>query len=207
MIKLLEPETAESAVKDGRTARRDQNVMLALNAARALFEETKHLPTIEEVATRSGLSIRSMYRYFNDIGDVAQGVVELVGKEARTAGTLPDPAGISTADRIEAFARSRVAVYELVKGTFLANVARMIHSAEITPTGVVIRAEMLTQFTNQFEQELVLLNESDRGHAIDCGHAVTSMEFVDVLMRWRSMPPEEAIEAIKYGLTKILTTA
>ena len=31
------------------------------------------------------------------------------------------------------------------------------------------------------------------------------MEFVDILMRWRSMTSDEAVEAIKYGLTKILT--
>jgi hypothetical protein len=93
----------------------------------------------------------------------------------------------------------------LVKGVFLANVARMIHSADIDQAGVAIRAEMLAQFDNQFGQELLLLNESERGYALDCGYALTSMEFVDVLMRWRSMPPEAAIDTIKHGLTRILT--
>jgi AcrR family transcriptional regulator len=179
--------------------------MLALNAARALYEETRSLPTIEDVAARSGLSIRSMYRYFKDIGEVTEAVVELVANEARTASRLPNPVGISTADRIDAFARARVTIYELVRGTYLANIARMIHSPEIAQSGAAIRAAMLAQFTNQFEQELLLLNESDRGYALECGHALTSMEFVDILMRWRSLPSEAAIEAIKYGLTKILT--
>jgi len=197
-------DPANETVIDGRSARREQNVRLALNAARALFEETRKLPTIEEVADRAGLSIRSMYRYFKDITEVTEAVVALVANEARAAGQLLDPAGISIADRIDAFARARVTTYELVKGVFLANVARMIHSADIDQAGVAIRAEMLAQFENQFGQELLLLNESDRGYAIDCGHALTSMEFVDVLMRWRSLPPEAAIDAIKYGLTRIL---
>jgi len=55
-------DPANETVIDGRSARREQNVRLALNAARALFEETRKLPTIEEVADRAGLSIRSMYR-------------------------------------------------------------------------------------------------------------------------------------------------
>ena len=193
--------------EDGRSARREQNVLLALNAARALFEESRSLPTIEDVAARSGLSIRSMYRYFKDIGEVTESVVELVADEARTASRLPNPAGVSTADRIDAFARARVTIYESVRGTYLANIARMIHSPETAQSGAAIRAEMLAQFTNQFEQELLLLNESERGYALECGHALTSMEFVDVLMRWRSMTADEAIEAIKYGLTKILTPA
>ena len=191
--------------KDGRSVRRDRNVQLAVNAARELFEETRNLPTIEDVAARSGLSIRSMYRYFKDIGEVTESVVELVSSEARAASQLPDPAGVSTADRIDAFARARVTIYELVRGTFLANIARMIHSPEIAQSGAAIRAAMLAQFTNQFEQELLLLNESDRSYALDCGNALTSMEFVDILMRWRSMTSDEAVEAIKYGLTKILT--
>ena len=193
--------------EDGRSARREQNVLLALNAARALFEESRSLPTIEDVAARSGLSIRSMYRYFKDIGEVTESVVGLVADEARTASRLPNPAGVSTADRIDAFARARVTIYESVRGTYLANIARMIHSPETAQSGAAIRAEMLAQFTNQFEQELLLLNESERGYALECGHALTSMEFVDVLMRWRSMTADEAIEAIKYGLTKILTPA
>ena len=134
--------------KDGRSVRRDRNVQLAVNAARELFEETRNLPTIEDVAARSGLSIRSMYRYFKDIGEVTESVVELVSSEARAASQLPDPAGVSTADRIDAFARARVTIYELVRGTFLANIARMIHSPEIAQSGAAIRAAMRSSRTS-----------------------------------------------------------
>ena len=191
--------------KDGRTVRRDRNAQLAVNATRELFEETMRVPTIEEVSIRSGLSVRSMYRYFADIQELSDEVVRLVQDEARAVSTLPDPAGISLADRVEAIARLRVSLYEVVKGTFLANAARVIVSGEPQPAGAAIRAQMLRQFSNQFAQELLPLDETERRCAIESGHALCTMEFVDILMRWRHMTSDEAVETIKYGLTKILT--
>ncbi len=190
--------------KDGRTVRREQNVQLAVNAARELFEETLRMPSIEDVAKKSGLSLRSMYRYFNDIQDVADAVVQAVQSDARVAGRLPDPAGISLADRIDAIARSRVALYQAVKGTYLANVARIIHTANPDRSGQAIRNEMLGQFEFQFAQELLRLTKAERQSAAECGHALCTLEFIDLLTRWRSMDTDEAVETIKYGLTKIL---
>lgn len=146
-----------------------------------------------------------MYRYFADIQELSDEVVRLVQDEARAISTLPDPAGISLAERVEAIARLRVSLYEVVKGTFLANAARLIVSGESQPAGAAIRAQMLRQFSNQFAQELLPLNETERRCAIESGQALCTMEFVDILMRWRSMTSDEAVEAIKYGLTKILT--
>lgn len=50
---------------DGRTARRDRNRLAVLDAVIALFSLDVE-PTPEEVAQRSGLSPRSVYRYFED---------------------------------------------------------------------------------------------------------------------------------------------
>lgn len=191
--------------KDGRAVRRDRNVQLAVNAARELFEETMRVPTIEEVSIRSGLSVRSMYRYFADIQDLSDAVVQLVQDEARAVSTLPDPTGISLAERINAIARLRVSLYSTVKGTYLANAARLIMSGEPHPAGTAIRAQMLRQFSNQFAQELLPLDETERRCTIESGQALCTMEFIDILIRWRHMTPDEATEIIKHGLARILT--
>ena len=51
---------------DGRTARRDRNRELVLDAALELFREGHLEPTALQVAERSGLSPRSVFRYFED---------------------------------------------------------------------------------------------------------------------------------------------
>ena len=49
---------------DGRTARRDRNREAVLDAALALFTAGELEPTAAAVAERSGVSLRSVYRYW-----------------------------------------------------------------------------------------------------------------------------------------------
>ena len=51
---------------DGRRARRHRNTDAVLDAVHELFVEGHLLPTVEDVARRSGVSLRSVYRYFPD---------------------------------------------------------------------------------------------------------------------------------------------
>ena len=51
---------------DGRSAIRDRNREAVLDAVLDLFSEDNLSPGPEEVALRVGLSVRSVYRYFDD---------------------------------------------------------------------------------------------------------------------------------------------
>ena len=57
-------EGVESA--DGRVARRQRNVDAVLDVVIEMFAEDSLFPSMEQVAQRSGLSLRSLYRYFAD---------------------------------------------------------------------------------------------------------------------------------------------
>ncbi len=50
--------TSGSTQPDGRTARRDRNSDAVLDAVHELFVEGQLVPTVEEVAARSGVSTR-----------------------------------------------------------------------------------------------------------------------------------------------------
>ena len=50
---------------DGRVARRQRNQDMVLDAVLDLFDEGQPDPTVDEVSTRSAVSTRSIYRYFN----------------------------------------------------------------------------------------------------------------------------------------------
>ena len=62
-------ETTEPV--DGRVARRQRNIDAVLDVVMDMFVEEAMFPTIEQAATRSGLSLRSLYRYFADAGRTA----------------------------------------------------------------------------------------------------------------------------------------
>ena len=63
--------TAEPAV-DGRTARRDRNRDAVLDAVIELFTEGHVGLVAADVAERSGVSLRSVYRYFDDLEALAR---------------------------------------------------------------------------------------------------------------------------------------
>ncbi|MDG2112994.1 MAG: TetR family transcriptional regulator, partial [Actinomycetota bacterium] len=55
---------------DGRNARRQRNINALLDVVLELFSEDALFPTIEQVSARSGISRRSLYRYFADPGEL-----------------------------------------------------------------------------------------------------------------------------------------
>ena len=60
------PEVVGVPAVDGRSAIRDRNRNAVLDAVLDLFSEDNLSPGPEEVALRVGLSVRSVYRYFDD---------------------------------------------------------------------------------------------------------------------------------------------
>ena len=62
------PLTAATERKvDGRRARRDRSRDLAIDALLDLLDEGESRPTAQQVALRSGVSLRSIFRIFDDV--------------------------------------------------------------------------------------------------------------------------------------------
>lgn len=108
---------------DGRRLRREQNREAVLDALVSLFAEGTYQPTAEEVATRAGISARSLFRYFDDVGDLSRAAIE---RELATAAPLlaleVDPT-LPTAEKVVAVVEARGRLYDAVAAT--ARVARL----------------------------------------------------------------------------------
>lgn len=61
------PALADTLPRDGRRARRDRSRDLAVDALLDLLEEGVARPTAQLVAERSGVSLRSIFRIFDDV--------------------------------------------------------------------------------------------------------------------------------------------
>lgn len=67
------PDPADGpAGTDGRQLRRERNREAVVEALLDLYHEGNLRPSTEEVATRSGLSPRSLFRYFDDVDDLTR---------------------------------------------------------------------------------------------------------------------------------------
>ena len=65
-----------SASVDGRSAIRDRNRDAVLDAVLDLFSEDNLSPGPDEVALRAGLSVRSVYRYFEDHDALSRAAID-----------------------------------------------------------------------------------------------------------------------------------
>ena len=82
---------------DGRVARRQRNIDTVLDVVLEMFAEEAMFPTIEQAATRSGLSLRSLYRYFADPAELLEAAIERGRPDG--PGAVPAPRDWSGAAR------------------------------------------------------------------------------------------------------------
>src|SRR5688500_417776 len=105
--------TGEEAVVDGRTQRRARNREAVVEAILGLLDEGVAQPTAQDVATRSGVSIRSIFRLFEDMEALHWAAIE---RQTQRLGELlvELPTDGPLADRIAAVTANRAEVFESI---------------------------------------------------------------------------------------------
>jgi len=97
---------------DGRTARRDRNRDAVLDAVIELFTEGVLDPSVPEVAARSGVSLRSVHRYFEDRDELVRAAIARNLERTAPLFDIPD-LGVGRFDqRVERFVAARLRLYE-----------------------------------------------------------------------------------------------
>ena len=93
---------------DGRSARRQRNIDAVVDATLAMFAEESMFPTMEQVAQRSGLSLRSLYRYFADPADLLDEAIRRTQEIGNEFSQLDDPGEGPLEQRVADFAAMRL---------------------------------------------------------------------------------------------------
>lgn len=101
---------------DGRTARRDRNRNEVVEAALDLVDRGVIDPSIEQLTDRSGLSARSIFRYFDGLDDLRRAVIRAQFEKARAGLDATDAGDGSRDTRIKRFVDSRLKFNETIAG-------------------------------------------------------------------------------------------
>ena len=96
---------------DGRTARRDRNRDAVLDAVIELFTEDMFMPGANEVAERSGVSPRSVYRYFEDAEALTRAAIARQLELVEPLFHIPAIGEGPLDDRIERFVACRIRLW------------------------------------------------------------------------------------------------
>lgn len=192
--------TATGPSADGRTARRDRNREAVLDAVLELFREDAVQPTPDEVAARSGVSLRSVYRYFADMDALVRAAMArhlvttapLFAIDALGEGSLPE--------RVARLVDQRLRLYEELAPMMRAAVLRARSNPLIADRLQAQRVRLLEQVEAMFAPEL-------RGAGPDPAAAVDVLlgfESIDHLRRDRGFTEAEARRTLTRAVTAIL---
>ena len=160
--------TARPPVVDGRTARTRRTRAAIVDAHVALLAEGGLRPTAEEIATRAGVSVRSLWIHFPDLEALfAATAAEVLARQDRAFRPV-DP-GLPLTDRIEAFCRQRAAVLERVAPFARASILREPFSPALRDYRRRHVQRVLDEVHILFRADLSRMPEPDRSavaHAI-----------------------------------------
>jgi AcrR family transcriptional regulator len=108
------PASAPTVTTDGRQLRRERNREAVVEALLDLYRDGNLQPSSEEIAERSGLSPRSLFRYFDDVEDLVRAAIRR--QQERAIPLVPIDAGPDAPfeTKVTALVEQRFRLFEAV---------------------------------------------------------------------------------------------
>ena len=195
--------TEEPAV-DGRTARRDRNRDAVLDAVIELFTEGHVGLVAADVAERSGVSLRSVYRYFDDLEALARAAIArqmerfgpIAELDALGEGPLPD--------RIDRIVDGRLRLYDAIGATRRAAIQRAPSNPILAEQLERTRVALAEQAEAMFAPELAGLGAADRRAVAPALDLLLGFESIDQLRRAQGLDDAQTRRVLRATLTRLL---
>ena len=192
---------------DGRTARRDRNRDAVLDAVLELFAEGDLTPSAEQVAARSGVSLRSVYRYVADRADLMRAAIDRHIARVEPLFVI-DHVGEGTFDeRVERFVTARMRGYEAIAATSRASRFRAPTNDMIREQLELARRRFGEQVERQFAPELRAMKPTERRAALAAADALTQIETIDLYREHHRRSSRETRELLAAALRVLLQPA
>lgn len=177
--------------------------MAVVDALLDLYAEGNLRPGAQEVAERSGVSRRSVFRYFDDLDDLDRTAIERQQQRVRhlldiaTLGEGPLPG------RVSRLADQRVALFTEVRPAARVSRLRAPFHRVIAEELEQGRRFLSRQVERQFGAELAAMEPAAAKETLAAADALCSFEAFEFLTS-RGLSPAEIAAAIRRGLASLL---
>jgi len=167
--------------KDGRVALRLRNRQRVIDALIELVDEGDLSPSMEAIVERSGVSERSIFRYFTDLADLSVSAIRAVVERAEPLHVIENKGDGPLDHRIDEMiaARLRVAARTHSFGTLARRKLALTPEIRKALTNVIVM--MRADFAVQFAPELAAMSDEDAAIVLDTLTALFSYEGLDVM--------------------------
>lgn len=203
MAELAEAERSA----DGRAARRERNINAVLDVVVELFTEGELFPTVEQVSKRSGVSVRSIYRYFADPAQLHDAAITRHRANSRPLAHLSSIGQGPLEQRVTDFVAMRLRLHEGVAAAYRATVHNAADHPRLRDELARNRNELTVQFERQFAPELANRKAPERDAVIAAGDVLTQLDSIDLLRSHRRLSLTETRAALTVGLLALLNGA
>jgi AcrR family transcriptional regulator len=194
----------DASAVDGRTARRDRNRDAVLDAVIELFTEDLFMPGANEVAERSGVSPRSVYRYFEDAEALTRAAIDRQLELVEPLFHLPAIGEGPLDERIERFVIARLRLWQAVGPTARAAGIRASKSEVMRQQFEHTRELLRDQAAQMFAPELDSLDTADRRAVLGAVDVLCEFVGLDHLCRVRGLTDAQTRDVLGRSLRLLL---
>lgn len=189
---------------DGRVARGERTRQAVVEALLALYEENNLTPTIDDIASRVGMTARTIYHHFDDHEAIAEALREHQ-RPLMTSHMAPLRTG-TLDERIDAIVDHRMQLFAVIAPVRRAALANMHRSARIRKGQAGIARRLRQQIATTFEAELEALDENAAAQTVEALDLHLSFETWDRLRRTQRLSEARTKRLITGLLRDALTS-
>lgn len=191
-----------AAPMDGRRARRERGRTNVIDAVFALSEEGKVPMTAELVADRSGVSVASIFRYFDGLDDLQYQTYQRF--RSRFAPLMLAVADGSLAGRITSFVATRLDLYEQAGAMMALGRLRALEHQALLEASTETKATLAAQVRGTFRAELAGTSPARTAELVAVVDSFTSLEAWDVMCRIHARSPTQIASSWARGLAVLI---
>jgi AcrR family transcriptional regulator len=192
---------------DGRRLRRDRNREAVVRALLSLYNEGNLSPATEEIATRSGVSARSLFRYFDDVDDLCEAAIEQQQHDVRHLLPLDVTPDRPFAERVQAIVRQRGELFETIESVATVSRLRAPFQLVVADRLTQGRAFLRQQLAALFATELAAMPDDVAAMRLATADVATSFEAWRLLRDDQRLTRPKAAAAMTDALTLLFHTA
>ena len=192
------------AAVDGRTARRDRNRDAVLDAVIELFTEDMFMPGANEVAERSGVSPRSVYRYFEDAEALTRAAIDRQLELVEPLYVIPSMGEGPLDERIERFVTTRIRLWQAVGPTARAVSFRAANNRLVGQQFEATRELLRNQVATMFAPELDDLGVPEARAVLGSVDVLCEFAGLDHLRRVRGLTDSQTRDILVRSLRLLL---
>lgn len=197
--------TTQSPVSiDGRRARRERGRLAVSEAMIDLVFEGHVPPTADQIAERAGVSIASLFRYFETLDELRRGTTELYFERHGHLFEVTEIGEGSIDQRVDRFVSSRATLYETTEPMCRLVRMRANEFSEVGDMLGLMRVGRADQIRHHFDTELSRLAKADRDDLVAVIVTLTSFESWDQMCHSHDRSHSQIRKAWTTALHRIL---